>query len=224
MTSGTPFGVPMTKGSRMEILWKIMMSLLFGGLGTLVTFLTYRVGEAHGRAVPGKRTWLIPFFISGGLGFLFGPGIPTLISFILVPACLMASAQDLKEHRMDDCFTVIVLSLSLSRLHDLGLSGILSGLATGFCVMLAARWLTGKGGRSLGGADLKFAAALCALLGPLWGLGGLFAGTLAAVLIEGRKARKNPGTGKVGFPMIPYLSAGFGLAFVLSTVLHVFLA
>ena len=60
----------------------------------------------------------------------------------------------------------------------------------------------------VGGADIKMATAASFALGMTRGTAGLVAGMLLAILFNiSKEARKK------GFPMIPYLAAGYIAAF-----------
>ena len=84
---------------------------------------------------------------------------------------------------------------------------ILSGIFVMVIMLLSV--IIGKG--KMGGADIKLSSACAFLLGLQKGLMGLFIGLLLAIvtnLIKG-KDKNN------GFPLIPYLSFGFSLAFLI---------
>ena len=61
---------------------------------------------------------------------------------------------------------------------------------------------------NVGGADIKMAAACSFLLGLSRGVIGLLAGMILAVVVNVFKKDK-----KKGFPMIPYLAAGYMAAY-----------
>ena len=56
----------------------------------------------------------------------------------------------------------------------------------------------------IGGADIKIVAAMSFALGMVKGTAGMFIGVLFAVIINAIKKNR-----KEGFPMIPYLAAGY---------------
>ena len=62
----------------------------------------------------------------------------------------------------------------------------------------------------IGGADIKLSVASAFLLGIKQGFAGLMLGLIAAIFVNIIKNRKKKNT---GFPLIPYLAAGFMVAY-----------
>lgn len=62
----------------------------------------------------------------------------------------------------------------------------------------------------IGGADIKFSAACAFLLGIKQGFAGLMLGLIASIIVNIIKNRKKK---TEGFPLIPYLAAGFMAAY-----------
>ena len=124
-----------------------------------------------------------------------------LFAFILA----FSSFEDVKTRECDDHLHVMIaiaafIGTDPSHLPLMILAAIFSGGA------IVCSKLIGKG--KIGGADIKLATASAFLLGIDRGIIGLLAGTVTAVIVNMIKKNR-----KAGFPMIPYLAAGFTAAY-----------
>ena len=124
-----------------------------------------------------------------------------LLAFILA----FSSYEDVKTRECDDHLHLMIVIAAFigTDLNNL-LGMLLAAFFAGGVIVLSK--LIGKG--KIGGADIKMAAASAFLLGFDRGILGLLAGTLLAVLVNIFKKNR-----KAGFPMIPYLAAGFTAAY-----------
>ena len=124
-----------------------------------------------------------------------------LLAFILA----FSSYEDIKTRECDDHLHLMIVIEAFigTDLNNL-LGMLLAAFFAGGVIVLSK--LIGKG--KIGGADIKMAAASAFLLGFDRGILGLLAGTLLAVLVNIFKKNR-----KAGFPMIPYLAAGFTAAY-----------
>ena len=93
------------------------------------------------------------------------------------------------------------------------LPSMLVGAAVVFLPQLAISML--RPGRAVGGADIKISTALAFLLGAEKGIFALIAGMLTGVIVMFivRKIRKE--TNKEPFALVPFLSFGAMLAFMI---------
>ena len=116
-----------------------------------------------------------------------------------------SSFEDVKTRECDDHLHLMIVIAAFIGTDLTNLPGmILAAFFAGGVIVLSK--LIGKG--KIGGADIKLAAASAFLLGFDRGILGLLAGTLLAVLVNIFKKNR-----KAGFPMIPYLAAGFTAAY-----------
>ena len=137
---------------------------------------------------------------------LFYGATPTAVKgIVLTLVLLFASVADLKTKECPDYLHVMVLlsafiGVNLESIPYMTLSAFFAG-----GVMLLTLLLTKS---DVGGADIKMATAASFALGMTRGTAGLVAGMLLAILFNiSKEARKK------GFPMIPYLAAGYIAAF-----------
>lgn len=126
-----------------------------------------------------------------------------LFSLILV----FSSYEDIKTRECGNCLSVMVVVAAFVGTEPASVPMmLLSSLLLGGTVLLTC--LIAKGG--VGGADIKMTAACAFLLGLPRGIIGLLLGMLLAVAVNAIRNRKDK---KKGFPMIPYLAAGFMTAY-----------
>ena len=140
---------------------------------------------------------------------IFGISMTTLQASIYCGTCLFASYSDFKERKLDDCASCIVFVTALIGCTMTNIPAmVISGLVIGGVTLITA---TISGGKGIGGADIKFAAASATMLGLHRSCIGLIVGLLLAVIINGIRDKRR-GT-KDGFPLIPYMAIGFVGAF-----------
>ncbi|MBQ7499535.1 MAG: prepilin peptidase [Clostridia bacterium] len=135
----------------------------------------------------------------------FGCAAVTVKGIILAFILGFSSFEDVRERKCDDhlhLMTVIAAFIGTDMSNLPGM--IIAAVFAGGVIVLSK--LIGKG--KIGGADIKLAAASAFLLGFDRGILGLLAGTLLAVIVNVIKKNR-----KTGFPMIPYLAAGFTAAY-----------
>lgn len=140
--------------------------------------------------------------------YFFGVAAITVKGLALLFILMYSSSEDIKTRNCDDCIHLMIVIAAFIGTEIRRLPGmILSGIFVMVIMLLSV--IIGKG--KMGGADIKLSSACAFLLGLQKGLTGLFIGLLLAIainLIKG-KNKKQP------FPLIPYLSVGFTLAFLI---------
>ena len=155
------------------------------------------------------------FFAGVGLILLllFGTTITAIKGLILCAILLWASISDIGRHEVPDFITVLILVLAFVGFEPANLPSMLIGAAVVFLPQLAISMLRPR--RAIGGADIKISAALAFLLGAEKGIFALIAGMLTGVIIMFiiRKIRKE--TNKEPFALVPFLSFGAMLAFMI---------
>ena len=135
----------------------------------------------------------------------FGCATITVKGIIFALILVFSSYEDIKTRECGDYLHLMIviaafLGTELSSVPNMLVSAMFAG-----GLMLATTLMT-KG--SIGGADIKIAAACSFLLGLSRGVLGLLIGMVLAVAINIFKKDK-----KKGFPMIPYLAVGYMAAF-----------
>ena len=149
-------------------------------------------------------------------------------AFACVSVCLFgASLSDCRTRTVRDLFPLCIALCGLAA-GPLSARPLWIRSSGAFCVYLllfAVNRLCGK--KAVGGADLKLTAACFFVFGPAIGIPGLLAGLLFAVVSETvKKVRNRTQENKCSntenrphvFPLVPYLTAGFLLADLLSAV------
>ena len=138
-------------------------------------------------------------------------GMRNIQTILLFCVFLYAAYGDLKTHEADDFVHVLVLAVALMCKDPKTIpQSLLSAVLMVGMMLLVAFTVNGA---DIGGADIKFTAA-CAFLTTLeGGLIGLCLGTFIA-LIFNSPFRKKEGA-EEPFPMLPYLSCGYMIVFLL---------
>ena len=135
----------------------------------------------------------------------FGCAATTVKGIVLSLILVFSSYEDIKKRECDDYLHLMIviaafIGTDLSSIPNMLLSGLFAG-----GLMLLTMLITKS---NVGGADIKMAAACSFLLGLSRGVIGLLAGMILAVVVNVFKKEK-----KKGFPMIPYLAAGYMAAY-----------
>ena len=136
----------------------------------------------------------------------FGLAATTVRGIIFFLILILSSYEDIKTRECDDylhLMTVIAafIGTALTMIPGMFVSAMFAG-----GIMLLAVLITKS---SIGGADIKMAAACSFMLGFERGVIGLVIGTLLAVVVNLLKSKDR----KKGFPMIPYLAVGYAIAY-----------
>lgn len=136
----------------------------------------------------------------------FGFAATTVRGIIFFLILILSSYEDIKTRECDDylhLMTVIAafIGTELTMIPGMFVSAMFVG-----GVMLLVVLITKS---SIGGADIKMAAACSFMLGFERGIIGLVIGTLLAVVVNLLKSKDR----KKGFSMIPYLAVGYAMAF-----------
>lgn len=139
----------------------------------------------------------------------FGCSVSAVKGILLCLILLYASYSDIKTREADDYLHIMLALIALigevlADIPGMLLSGVLIALSL-FMPMILCK------GKAIGGADVKLSIAGAFLLGIGRGyfalMTGLTVGILANLIIQTRKSQAE------GFPLIPYLAAGFMAAY-----------
>ncbi|MDD4474282.1 MAG: prepilin peptidase [Eubacteriales bacterium] len=139
----------------------------------------------------------------------FGFAVSTVKGILFCLILLFSSYSDIKTREADDYLHVMILLTAFIGHEPADISGMLLSAAL-ITLPLIMTVLLCKG-KVIGGADVKLSVACTFLLGISRGIAGLMAGLtigiLANLMIQTRKNQAE------GFPLIPYLAAGFMAAY-----------
>lgn len=179
-------------------------------LSILLMVFRHQAGEGKGKQL--YIYCLLSILAASLLILTKGISITALKGFILFLILLQASVSDIKTRQVSDALSVMILLTALIQADLNNLPGMFLGLLiVGIPQLIIAAAKPG----SHGGADIKITASAAFLLGPWKGLFALIIGLLAAILIPSIIRLIKKQSLKEGIPMIPYLSFGILLAFIL---------
>lgn len=136
----------------------------------------------------------------------FGFAATTVRGIIFFLILILSSYEDIKTRECDDYLHLMIviaafIGTALTEVPGMFISAMFAG-----GIMLLAVLITKS---SIGGADIKMAAACSFMLGFERGVIGLVFGTLLAVVVNLLKSKDR----KKGFPMIPYLAVGYAAVY-----------
>ena len=185
-------------------------------IGTVLTILMMTViallvaRESHEKLGEDRNKLVLLF---AGVGMLlsllmlcfFGFAATAIRGILFSLVLAFSSYEDIKTRECSNYLHLMIVIAAFIGTELSALPGmIISAAFAGGVMLIACLFAKGK----LGGADIKFAAASAFLLGIDRAIFGLLTGTLLSILVNIFKKNK-----KKGFPMIPYLAAGFMAAF-----------
>ena len=132
--------------------------------------------------------------------------------WILMAILFRASLADIKNRECDDYFSVMIL---LTGLIDIPLKSLPVMLAGGSLIFILQLIFAILRPGKYGGADIKISSACGFLLGPYYGLLALVLGLFTGAVTTKINICKNKSNDKT-LPLIPYLSIGTFLAYLLA--------
>lgn len=144
---------------------------------------------------------------------LSGVTLTTVKGMILTLLLLYASLSDLRTRKVSDCVSVMLIILSFVGFEAANLPSMLLGAILVFVPQFALAVI--RPSRACGGADLKISTALAFLLGAEKGIFALIVGMLLAVIIMAIHNKIKDKDQTEAFPLIPFLSVGAVLAFII---------
>ena len=159
----------------------------------------------------------LPFCLSMAVGLIlllvFGVTLTTVKGMILALLLLYASLSDLKTRRVSDCVSIMIFILSLVGFESENLTSMLIGAMIVFIPQFALAVI--RPSRACGGADLKISTAIAFMLGAGKGVFALIVGMLLAVIVMAIYNKVNAKDQKEAFPLVPFLSIGAMLAYII---------
>lgn len=140
--------------------------------------------------------------------FFFGWSTAFLKGVIFLLILLYAAVSDIQTREVSDCMSAMLLIAAFIGVEPKNYPYMaVSGLVIGGTLLLSAIITKNR----IGGADIKLSAACATFLGLWDGVIGLMLGLLLSVIINLVLRRKEI---KQGFPLVPYLAAGFMAAYI----------
>ena len=138
----------------------------------------------------------------------FGFTSQTIRGILLCMILLTASYSDLRSREVADYMSVMVLLTAFIGVSMADIPGMILGGLFVAGMMLLVTLLSGKS--CIGGADIKLGGACAFALGTTGGIVGLIGGLVLAIVINMCRGKS---TRNQGFPLVPYLAAGFLAAY-----------
>ena len=138
----------------------------------------------------------------------FGFTSQTIRGILLCMILLTASYSDLRSREVADYMSVMVLLTAFIGVSMADIPGMIMGGLFVAGMMLLVTLLSGES--CIGGADIKLGGACAFALGTTGGIVGLIAGLVLAIVINMCRGKS---TRNQGFPLVPYLAAGFLAAY-----------
>lgn len=178
------------------------------------TFLLGRVMKSKGFKVKQTANCLIMTLVTISL-FLLGLNDPVWVlrGIVFALILLYASVQDLTFREADDFLWVMILILAIGSIGTVPVWSMLLGAAVVFVPQMAIAMFSKKGG--IGGADIKLSTAAALLLGFFPGAIGYVVGLAFAILFTLIYNKIKHRTNQKSFPLIPFLSVGLMIGYLL---------
>lgn len=153
--------------------------------------------------------------VSMGISFMFvlkfGFTFELLKATLILGVFLFSSVCDIKERKVEDFIHIMLLLIGLINVSPTVLFSRAMVFAISFALMFVIAIISNN---KIGGADVKFIPACFFILGAAKGVFGLIIGLLFAVvgtLIRNKVKKSEDKT----LPLIPYLSAGFLVGYLI---------
>ena len=204
---------PIVKVAAADLVLQIAAGAVILGIFTLAIWIMLR----HSKKDLNEPIIPAALVAYAGVGLILlvvhGISIAAIQGLILCAILLWASVSDIAKHEVPDFITAAILILAFVGFEPANLPSMLIGAAVVFIPQLLVSVLRPK--RAIGGADIKISTALAFLLGAEKGIFALLVGMLLGVIIMliVRKIRKE--TNKEPFALVPFLSFGAMLAFII---------
>ncbi len=204
---------PIVKVAAADLVLQIAAGAVILGIFTLAVWIMLR----HSKKDLNEPIIPAALVAYAGVGLILlvvhGISIAAIQGLILCAILLWASVSDIAKHEVPDFITAAILILAFVGFEPANLPSMLIGAAVVFIPQLLVSVLRPK--RAIGGADIKISTALAFLLGAEKEIFALLVGMLLGVIIMliVRKIRKE--TNKEPFALVPFLSFGAMLAFLI---------
>ncbi len=161
-----------------------------------------------------KTAWSfagIAVAISVVLLCFFGCAVGAIKGILLSLVLAYCSYSDIKQREVDDALHLMIVLTAFvgAQVQSIPLM-LLSAILISIPSLLVCVLCQGK---TIGGADIKLIAACAFLLGITRGLFGFTVGLTLGIIVNFIIQIKKKKTETEGFPLVPYLAAGFMAAY-----------
>ena len=197
----------------MDIIRYFIHSILLVLLVLGVTFLENYYMKKRNFKVHALANYAVMSGISVILYFIGGFSLWTVKGIAMAFVLLYASVQDISMREADDSLWVMLLILSLVNTGEVGIASMLMGGFAVFVPQMVIANTVKTGG--IGGADIKISTAGVLSLGFFGGVIGYMAGLVFAVIFQTIYSKIKKQSCRNGFPLLPFLSAGLMLGYVI---------
>ena len=191
----------------------VLTVILFIGIAVLIGLTLSKIMSSKGL----KTNHAAIIGISGvGSVLLFaryGLTLTALQGLFLLFVLMYASCSDLTTHTVDDGLWLLVFALSLASFESVGIGSMLLGAFCVFIPQIAMALLPPH--KTLGGADIKLSTAIAFLLGGWRGIGAYLIGLVLAVIVMSIYNKCTNRCKKKPFALVPFLSIGAMLMFLI---------
>lgn len=178
-------------------------------LALFIALAGYIAGRSAAKRFGGKKATTALIFsavtlvTSAALICFFGVSATAIRGSVMCIIMLYACTQDIKTRECDDFLSVMLGITGIAGKEPSELVKDIFAFAAILIIMLLSAAVTKNG---IGGADVKFASSAAFVLGFVNTSAALIVGLLAAVIVNSIAKKKS-------FPLLPYLSPAFMLAY-----------
>jgi len=162
-----------------------------------------------------KAVYLISIIGSLLMTVIGGMSIWTARGCALLLVLLFASICDKNARQVGDICWLMIAFLGLTAVTENSIVNMLLGGVVVFASQMIIAVATKKSLVSIGGADIKISTAASFLLGFYKGIIGFMLGMLIAIIAQLIITRKNHKDRTEAFPLIPYLSVGLLIGYLI---------
>lgn len=205
----TPLAQLFSALSVTDILFAVLLALL----SQCVTALVLRKTPMYSNDSKNIPVYHIVIAIAvSTMLFFCGRSVLLLKGVIFLLILMYAAVCDIQTREVSDCVSVMIMIAAFIGAEPSDLIGMIAGGLFVVGLMLFCAVITKN---RIGGADVKLSAACAFFLGVQSGIFGLMTGLLLSVIVNLILRRKDKAQ---GFPLVPYLAAGFTAAYILQGV------
>ncbi len=191
----------------------VLTVILFIGIAVLIGWTLSKIMSSKNI----KTNHAAVIGVSGVVSILlfarYGLTLTALQGLFLLFVLIYASCSDLTTHTVDDALWLLVFALSLASFESVGIGSMLLGAFCVFIPQIAMALLPPH--KTLGGADIKLSTAISFLLGGWRGIGAYLIGLILAVIVMSIYNRCTNRCKKKPFALVPFLSIGAMLMFLI---------
>lgn len=208
----------MRNGDTKTVIKSIVFAVLYVLFSILVSKIILRKTPKYEKGAKQNKTLLI---ISAVLNItfvlLFGfHNLALIKASAFMMLLLYATASDIQDRSVHDCISLMILLLGFIYVNRrMLIENILVGVGFFIFFLVVAMIADGK----FGGADMKIASASAFVLGLKSALAGTIIGLALSVIITLILRKKSKSEDKT-LPLVPYLSCGFLLSYIIQTIFN----